>query len=429
MGFLVPRPPLRTRALPLVCFGLVVGCSSAPLEEGPSFVVWETPGFLTRAPRTLLILVVDDTPSSEARDLRSFLAHRITDYFPDNCCVVDPGTLVPVDLHTLLIPASRPSEALHAGIHPSLLLREADFAGHRDAYLAELADRIRGLEAPAPAPTRYIDAARYWLTLARGDRTAANSAEHLFAGSLLGTERVLLQVIVAANASDESADGPPMESALERFEGQTSNGTIFERWDSPLQIHWGLRVEEGRNPIVYAGEPLLEGTDEPVRRFFGGYVRAGGHPDAPLPFGTPPVRSWSQLCVDGPVVETSGEHACILTALVPLEESCERPGWTVPPPDETQSDLVPVGYAGAKEVFRRCRIQQLAGNALTSCQTDPLCENCEEGFCLASPETLVGAPWNLVPYCLRGLEAPLFVRLPRATSHGRGYLELACQTE
>lgn len=308
------------------------------------------------------LIVVDDTPDQEGRDLRASVAGAFVDNYDssrvnaEESCTppADPARPSLVRRFAIVVGASASGDAgVHSFAEDAELSWIADERTDADAsrWSAAVAAAIEGSEATQPGMHEPLAVAAHWVRLLAREVEPRTEPERAVLAAL--PARVDVEPFLASTREDQS----PLPAADYRFDSTESCGG------------GGACVAE---PQGYAQDP---------RHFFdAGYFRDCG----------------ARCSDDKPVKDDAGAVECrVLVAALHVQECDESLGWRE---TSLQSDALEQWAKGVTSDFRICEVAQLEGAALSSCQNELSCADCTPGFCITSVPELVSDCSHLAPF-------------------------------
>jgi hypothetical protein len=314
---------------------------------------------------TVMLLVVDDAPTPDARELRAYLAEdlKATYPLPDSC---DPAEWRPESLEVVLISPSDPARTQTSESNPELRLVTPNATqAEITRWQTALGEAIRQAETADVQPFLAMAELDHWSRLLMGDAKPRSELERRFRASILKDAGIFARV--ATTRDDESSELSD---------------------DFPLYFHGrGLfwNAADVASVCSYAGPPRLTGQIASWRT--APCEEESFFDDRRLDYACDPGDF---PCFGGtPVVSSEGRAECrVLAHAYELERCPEWAGW-VNPLDASGKRVRRTQNTEYGEV-RICEVLQLEGAALDSCRTKESCADCDSGFCVpeASRSTL-----------------------------------------
>ncbi|HVY30139.1 MAG TPA: hypothetical protein VHB79_26460 [Polyangiaceae bacterium] len=308
------------------------------------------------------LIVVDDSPDQEGRDLRASVAGAFVESYDssrvnavESCTPpADPARPSLVRRFAIVVGASGVGEAgVHSFADDDELSWIADERSDADAsrWSNAVAAAIEGTETTQPDVYQPLALAEHWVRLLARETEPRTERERAVLEAL--PARVDVEPFLASTREDQS----PLPAADYRLDSSESCSG------------GGACVAE---PQSYAQDP---------RHFFD----AGFFQDC------------SARCGGGqPLKDDTGAVECrVLLAALHVQECDESLGW-----QETslRSDALEQWAEGAATDFRICEVAQLEGAALRSCQNELSCADCTPGFCSTSVPELVSDCAHIAPF-------------------------------
>lgn len=335
----------------------------ANIGQFTHFVRFET------APWTeVMLVVVDDAPTDEARALREFLATDIAGSYERAPCgeARDKAKWRPADVRVVLVSPSDPARTLTSETNPELLLRTPNATEEElVAWETAVGDAILASETPDTESFRGVEALEHWARLLTGYDGPASDVERRFMASLpSGASRDGAYAFVGTTRDDESpaADG--------------------ERW-IPLAYAQGLDFRA-------LPETCSAQTEAPAEfETLDAYWTSGPCEGATL-FDYDLSHECTPDCLDVmPLVDDGGRAECrVLARSWDLADCPEWAGWA--DPEDGNGERSPRFEDAESGTLRVCEVLQLEGDALDSCRTDLACEECGAGYCFAASSLYAG---------------------------------------
>ncbi len=322
-------------------------------------------GYKSASPATpqLWIIVVDDAPTVEGRQLRAQAAQEFpgwVDRLRDDSCVraVDRAEYFPLNIQVLVVPSSDALRTIHPIDNPHLALvtDNATSEGAHDWELA-VAAVIERTESQSLLPNRLVDAWSYWDDVLSGKQLPARPADE---DLVRGIEHETLVSIYAVTTRDDMSERHQPE--FDFGSARVANGQFLIRNERACS-----------NAPVEALAPRLWGKGE-LRRC-----------DDSL-FDSGVVCDFVTSCNGGTVrVDEQGQAACRVLAYSDPSLPCPKEaGWS-DPLDENgvrASRVEPPPFDWFEGNARVCEVLQLEGAANESCKHNAACSACTPGWCL-----------------------------------------------
>ncbi len=332
---------------------------------------------LNRASPIVFLVVVDDSPSVEADEMRretARLSAQIGD-FSSGWGYGDPAYFDPVDVSLVVVGASDPFSARHPGNTPGLHLKSSNSSPELwAAWAEEMGQAFDDLATEAEEPARLLDGLYRYSALLMGAEEPANEGERQLVAQM--PEQWTLLPFVLTTRPDESAlpaeNWGSFTSSLRETLGEEAPRGFVEAptvvlGGQPDCDQWIEDAEDEWPALAKLSDPYL--FQKPCE-----YERSPLASRLSVDYG-------SARCLTPPQTRPDGSASCRVTLEVaqPFECASEK-GWL--DPENEQGEREPT-FIETEDGWRRiCEMQQLGGQALVSCQTDPACEDCEPGFCI-----------------------------------------------
>lgn len=373
----------RSLASKLMAFAtaLIVACSSELATPSPESVTQveevETisgPGALT------LVLVVDDGAGEATVRLRETVLQSARDFAesqlsPGGCASHSPlGT--PIDLDAIVVhPSALAGQELTTPLELPMLTWRADWRRIEDAE-AWLAGIEQALAFTAPPNTNYAlaQATRRAWDLALGRVSPSNNSESYLVSSV---ERTF--VFTVATMRDDSSPGAIGQYEIERHAfAADSRLAILQSVVAPDVANAGCGEEIARPPRLQEWVPFS------VPSFFSNSSCTYYPLDPSLS-----SDCFAQCRQRMPLVDATGTAQCRVTVLTEGTSACDAKFGRIDPlsPDGVRRPRMAETLNG--DLARACEVQQLEGEALRSCISEPECTACTPGWCSAGPSVLI----------------------------------------
>lgn len=360
---------------------LVVACSSELATPSPQSVAQvEEVEIISGPGASTLVLVVDDGADEATVRLRQTVLQSARDFAesqlsPGHCASHSPlGT--PIDLDAIVVhPSALAGQELTTPLELSTLTWRADSRRISDAE-AWLAGIEQALAFTAPTSTNYALAQvtrRAW-DLALGLVSPSNNSESYLVSSI---ERTF--VFMVATMRDDASPGDITQYEIERHGfGVDSRLAILHSVVAPDVAKAGCGEEIARPPRLQEWVPFS------VPSLFSNSSCAYYPLDPSL----------SSDCIAYcrqriPLVDAMGTAQCRVTVLTEGTSPCDAKFGRIDPlsPDGVRRPRMAETLNG--DLARECEVQQLEGEALRSCISEPECTACSPGWCAAGPSVLI----------------------------------------
>jgi hypothetical protein len=391
---------MRAQSIRLASLSLVVvvcACNSVEPQLLASWAQWEERAFVVGAGRSVLVLVVDDSASTDSEELRDQVGEalrvslrRLDEY----ARFVDPAAWRPVSWKVVMVlPSARGSERFVGPLDVPAFDHELRFSTQdttdalADAVSAELAVRV----APSGASYRPLEAATDALELLLELRVPVDDREAQLVDVTKGERRALLLAVASAR-EDESPQPvsyyalPPRSddwygvvTAIVPSSDQDPCWLQQQDHDPSSRIStWAHDAALGDWSGAVYGWPCSSGMLAATGLLALGWVDGSG-------------RNW---CTSYPIeVAPSGQAECLITVEKRSSDPCDvERGW-LDPRDE-DGIRRPTEAEDRHGSYRICEVAQLEGSKLDACRTTRACDGCGSGWCRSnSPEVIEGIDW------------------------------------
>lgn len=363
----------------------------------------------------VIVLVVDDTDTAEAAQLRERVAQSVRASLLDviglrwgACGSADPAQWHPGDIRVVVARPSAPEAAALLTSREIPALAWTTQTSHEEEVEAVMAGVTEALGQRLAEPGeeyRPLRTARGALELVTGALAPVGEAEVAFVRSL--PQDRIARLLVASTRDDEGpelvADDVPGQTALSMTLDTEVVGPFTTRDSTCRAVDEGSTRLEAWSELVHA-EPIASRCDD--QQTWDMLLHPG----------------WADcgyICQAHPLaVDDGGVVACkVMIDQADLERCDAARGWRDPGGQPTFVER------GGEEL-RRCEVVQLAGADLESCRHSLDCPGCPSGFCATEVPELV-SQWR----CERS-DHPWPLRFIGGAIEGRrGWINITCSTE
>jgi hypothetical protein len=356
------------RALPLLLtLSLLAGCGDGDAPSGVEDAGRVRQGSVqfyqpARGTPQVQLIVVDDTPDQEGRDLRASVAGAFIEnydssrvYAVESCTPpADPARPSLVRRFAIVVGASGAGDAaVHSFAEDAELAWIADEHSDADAsrWSAAVAAAIEGNETAQPDVQQPLAVAEHWVRLLAREIEPATERERAVLGAL--PARVDVEPFLASTREDQSPL-PPADYRLDTPEACGDGGACT----AELQTY----------------------AHDPRHLFDAGFV----------------LDCRARCSDDRPLKDDAGAVECrVLVAALHVRECDESQGFRE---TSLQSDALEQWAKEATSDYRICELAQLDGAALGSCQNELSCADCTPGFCITNVPELVSDCSHIAPF-------------------------------